>query len=211
MRPNLPNLITAGRVLAAPLVAWLLLDPRPGPRLAAFGLFVAAAVSDLWDGYLARSRGEVTSFGKIVDPLADKLLLLTSLVPLYLLTAREPALAGLPLFDRIPLWAVIVLLGREAVITVLRFGAARRGKVVGARWLGKRKTLAQNIFIGAAILWVAFRTGGIGEPAVGFWAFFRGLHGWFTTAFLALAVALTLISLVTYLAAFSRIFARKYT
>lgn len=211
MRLNLPNLITTGRVAAAPAVAWLLLQPRPGLRIAAFALFLVAALSDLWDGYLARSRGEETSFGQIVDPLADKFLLLATLLPLYVLIGGNRELAGLPLFDRIPLWVVLVLLGRELVITVLRFGAARLGRVVPALELGKRKALAQNIFLGAAILWVAFRSAGVGEPAVGFWAFFRDFHGWFTTVFLIVALALTVVSLVTYLLAFSRIFAREYT
>ena len=75
--------------------------------------------------------------------------------PVLVVTAT---LAGLPLYDVVPLWAVIVLLGREALITVLRFAAARRGEVVSARGIGKRKAVAQNIFIGAAILWVALRT-----------------------------------------------------
>lgn len=204
---NLPNLITVARVVAAPVIAWLLLQPGVSPRLLAFVLFVAAAVSDLWDGYLARRRGQVTHFGKVVDPIADKLLLLATLVPLYILTARHLELAGIPLFGRIPLWAVIVLLGREALITVLRLAAARRGSIVPARTIGKRKAVAQNIFLGAAILWVSFRSPGFGAPEGTAWEAFRAFHGWFTAAFLALAVLLTVVSLVVYLRAFSRIFA----
>ena len=205
---NLPNLITTARVIASPLIAWLLLQPRADLRLAAFVLFVVAAVSDLWDGYLARRRGQVTTFGKLVDPTADKLLLVCTLIPLYLLTARVPALAGLPLFDHVPLWAVLVLLGREALITALRFAAARRGEVVSARRIGKRKAVAQNIFIGAAILWVAFRSFGSAEPTGWFWDLFTQVHGWFTTVFLAAALFLTLLSMMFYLVTFSRIFAR---
>lgn len=211
MSLNLPNLITASRVLAAPVVAWMLLQPRPGLRVAAFALFVVAAVSDLWDGYLARKRGEVTSFGKIADPMADKLLLLCSLVPLYMLTTADPGLANLPVFGGIPLWVVLVLLGREIVVTVLRFTAARRGLVVAARYLGKRKAFVQNIFLGAAILWVGFRSAEVGEPAHGLWTAFHPFHAWFTSSFLVLALALTVVSLFTYLIAFRRIFAREYT
>lgn len=211
MTRNLPNLITAARIVAAPIVAILLLQPRPAPRLLAFVLFVTAAVSDLWDGYLARSRDQVTTFGKLFDPIADKLLLLASLVPLYVVTSRQMELGGLPVFGAIPLWAVLILLGRELLVTVLRLFAARRGRVVAARHLGKRKALAQNIFIGAAILWVSFHTPGFGTPDAGAWTAFSEFHGWFTTAFLTAALVLTVVSAVLYLATFSRIFAGEYS
>ena len=209
MTLNLPNAITTARIGAAPLVAILLLQPRPLFRLAAFVLFVFAAVSDLWDGYLARSRDQVTRFGKMFDPLADKLLLLATLVPLYVLMNSQLGLAGLPVFGAIPLWAVIILLGRELLITTLRFAAARRGRVVAARKLGKRKAVAQNIFLGAAILWVSFRTPG--SPRAHSWIWFSEFHGWFTVAFLAAAIILTVISAAFYLATFSRIFAGEYS
>lgn len=202
-------MITSGRIIAAPVVTLLILQPRPLWRLAAFVLFIVAAVSDLWDGYLARSRGQITSFGKLVDPLADKLLLVATLVPLYALTASRVELAGLPLYDAIPLWAVILLLGRELLITLLRTMAARRGQVVPARRVGKRKAVAQNIFIGAAILWVAFRTPGFSAPTSRAWEWFSGFHGWFTTTFLTAALVLTLASAVLYVMAFSRILARE--
>jgi CDP-diacylglycerol--glycerol-3-phosphate 3-phosphatidyltransferase len=211
MERNLPNLITVARVVASPLVAVLLLQPNLAARLVAFLVFVAAALSDLWDGYLARTRGQVTDFGKIVDPMADKLLLICTLVPLYFVTTANLSLAGIPVFGAIPLWVVLVLLGRELLITLLRLAAARRGEVVSARTLGKRKAVAQNIFIGAAILWVAFRSPGFGEPGGGLWRLFTEVHGWFTAAFLMLALALTVASMVLYLFTFSRIFARGYS
>lgn len=186
----------------------LLLQPRASWRLVAFAVFVAAALSDLWDGHLARSRGQVTSFGKMVDPLADKLLLVATLIPLYALTAQSP-LGGLPVFGAIPLWAVLVLLGRELLITVLRFLAARRGRVVAARRLGKRKAVVQNIFIGAAILWVGFRTPDFEAPETAAWGGFSWFHGWFTSAFLLAALVLTVVSAVLYLATFSRILADR--
>jgi CDP-diacylglycerol--glycerol-3-phosphate 3-phosphatidyltransferase len=209
-RVNLPNVITSGRILAAPLVAVLLLQPRPASRLLAFVLFLVAALSDLWDGYLARSRGQVTSFGKIVDPLADKLLLVATLIPLYAVMSRQLELAGLPLFGAIPLWVVMVFLGRELLITLLRFAAARKGSVVAARGLGKRKALTQNIFIGAAILWVGFRTPGFGAPTAEAWTWFSRFHGWFTTTFLSVALVLTIASAALYLGTFSRILASEH-
>lgn len=208
-RLNVPNLITSGRILAAPLVTVLLLQERPESRFLAFFLFLVAALSDLWDGHLARSRDQVTSFGKIVDPLADKLLLLCTLVPLYMVMSGGLEVATLPLFGAIPLWAVLVLLGRELLITILRLAAARRGRIVPARWLGKRKALAQNIFIGAAILWVAFHTPGFGTPRARVWTWFSEFHGWFTSAWLTAALVLTVISAVLYVTTFSRILVRE--
>ncbi|WP_419949380.1 CDP-alcohol phosphatidyltransferase family protein [Candidatus Palauibacter sp.] len=189
----------------------LLLQPRPLPRIIAFAVFVIAALSDLWDGHLARARGQVTSFGKIVDPLADKLLLVAALLPVYGINLGQSGVGSLPVLGVIPLWAVVVFLGRELLITLLRFLAARRGRVVAALRLGKRKALAQNIFIGSAILWVAFLTPGFAAPATQAWRWFAAFHGWFTTVFLTAAVILTLVSAVTYVGTFSRVMAGRHS
>lgn len=202
-------MITSARIVAAPLVTVLLLQPSAELRFGAFALFLIAALSDLWDGHLARTRDQITTFGKIVDPLADKLLLTATLVPLYWLMSSRSELAGLPVFGIIPLWVVAVFLGREVLITALRFFAANRGDVVAARTLGKRKALAQNIFIGAAILWTGFRSPDFAAPNSAAWAWFGAFHGWFTTAFLTVALLLTVLSLGVYLRTFSRILARE--
>ncbi len=179
--------------------------------MIAFVVFVFAALSDLWDGHLARARGQVTSFGKIVDPLADKLLLVAALIPVYSINLGQEGTPSLPLFRVIPLWAIVIFLGREALITLLRSFAARRGQIVAAQILGKRKALAQNIFIGSAILWVAFLTPGFVAPGGWAWQAFSAFHGWFTTTFLTLAVLLTLASAVTYLGMFSRVMAGRHS
>lgn len=206
---NLPNAITTLRVLLAPVVTVLLFESGVTARLIGFAVFLIAAVSDLVDGALARHREEVTDFGKLVDPLADKLLLVATLIPFLLLTARHPELGGLPVFGGIGLWVLAVFFGRELLITWLRTAAARRGVVVPANTLGKRKALAQNIFIGSMILWIAYRTAattyGWSGPLDRFW---HGLHGWFTTVSLAIALFLTVLSLVVYLVAFRRILRR---
>jgi CDP-diacylglycerol--glycerol-3-phosphate 3-phosphatidyltransferase len=164
---NLPNAITTLRVLLAPVVTVLLFEASASVRLVAFAVFLVAALSDLVDGALARHRAEVTDFGKLVDPLADKLLLVATLIPFYLLTLRVPDLGRLPLFGGIGLWILVVFFGRELVITWLRTAAARRGIVVPATTLGKRKALAQNVFIGSMILWLAYRTAAITEGWTG--------------------------------------------
>ena len=203
---NLPNAITTLRVLLAPVVTVLLFESGSTARFVAFGVFLVAALSDLVDGALARRRGEVTDFGKLVDPLADKLLLVATLIPFFLLTARDPNLRGLPVYDGIALWVLVVFFGREALITWLRTAAARRGVVVPANTLGKRKALAQSIFIGSMILWIAYRTAAVEQGWSGsFDRFWYGLHGWFTTVSLTIALILTVLSLGVYLVAFRRV------
>ena len=187
----------------------LLLQPRPAPRMLAFVIFVVAALSDLWDGYLARSRGQVTTFGKMADPLADKFLLVSALVPVYGINAQQMEQGALPIFGVIPLWAVVVLLGRELLIVLLRFIAAGHGQVVAANSMGKRKAVAQNVFTAAAILWVAFLTPGFTTPGADAWRWFSGFHGWLITACLIAALVLTVVSAARYIRTFSRILASR--
>lgn len=203
---NLPNSITALRIVLAPVATLLLLQPHTTSRLLAMGVFLIAAFSDLADGALARRRGEVTDFGKLVDPIADKLLLVATLVPFYLLTSAHPELGQVPLFGGIGLWILIVIFGREIAVTWMRTGAARRGVVMPAQSAGKYKTLSQNVFIGSMILWVAFRTKtisvGWSGPLNAFWEVF---HGWFTTVSLLVALGLTVYSFIIYLKVFQRL------
>lgn len=200
MNANLPNAVTAARILLTPAVAVLLLRPGMTARVLAFAVFLAAALSDLWDGYLARRRQETTDFGRFADPLADKLLLAACLVPFYYLTATYPELGGLPLLDVVPLWIVAVLLGRELLVTAVRTAAARRGASFPSGPAGKYKAVAQNVFNGAMILWLAFqagaRTNGWGGAA---WRGWEVFHGWFCTVTLLVALALTVYSLAVYL------------
>lgn len=203
---NLPNAITTLRVILAPLVAALLLQPRASARLVAFIVFLVAALSDLVDGALARRRGEITDFGKLVDPVADKLLLVATLVPFWILTNNQPELGGLPIFGGIPLWTLVVFFGREIFITFLRTRAARRGTVVPAMPIGKYKAFAQSVFSGSMIVWLTFRTAAIERGwSGGFARFWEGLNGWFTTISLIVALALTVASLIVYIGAFRNI------
>lgn len=203
---GLPNLLTTARLILAPLLAFLLFRSGLGMHVAAFAVFLAAAASDLWDGYLARRRGEVTDYGKLVDPLADKLLLAAALIPFYVLTTNRPDLAGLPLYGHVPLWVVLVLLGREALVTLLRTAAARIGTVVPASRAGKYKAFLQNVFVGATILWLVFRTGAAERGWGGSgWEAWMAFHGWFVTVVLTVALALTVYSMLLYLGAFGRL------
>lgn len=126
---NLPNILTSLRILFIPVFAWLVLTER---WWWAFGVFVALMITDKLDGDIARSRGLVTDFGKIADPIADKALMITALVTLNI--------AG-PL----PIWITVVIIVRELGITFWRMGMLRNGKVVPASRGGKLKTVLQTV------------------------------------------------------------------
>lgn len=200
---NLPNGITVARIIAAPVIFALILGEGFAALILAFALFVTAAVSDIWDGYLARRRGQITDFGKLLDPIADKLLVVSTFIPFYIASHPRPTAPGpapVPLWGTLPLWVLIVVLGRELLITLFRVFAKRKGVVIAAGREGKGKALFQNLFIGGEILWLAFRARalerGWDSP---FWSFWKAFHGSFVAITLAIAVLLTAYSLVVYL------------
>jgi CDP-diacylglycerol--glycerol-3-phosphate 3-phosphatidyltransferase len=144
---NLPNVLTVLRILAVPVIVVALLDETPNGDALAAGVFALAALTDGLDGYFARSRDAVTTFGKLMDPLADKLLIVAALVSLVSL-------------DRLAAWVAMVIIARELAVTGLRAVAAERGIVIAASWLGKVKTILQVAAVFALIaadpapLWV---------------------------------------------------------
>ncbi len=199
-RSTIPNLITVSRIVLAPVIFLLIFVPTSQARLVAFVLFLVAAFSDLWDGYLARKHGWVSDFGKLFDPIADKLLLVATFVPFYVLTHPVTDMTRFPLLGDLPLWVVLIVFGREALVTAIRWLAARRGAVIPAGRAGKMKALFQNIFIGATILWFALRTAAIARGwGGGFWSFWLAFHGTFLITSLTVAVLLTVYSLLVYL------------
>src|SRR5262245_39898036 len=127
---NLPNALTVLRILLVPVVVVALLDETPNGDAIAAGVFALAAVTDGLDGYIARSRGSITTFGKLMDPIADKLLITASLVALVSL-------------NRVDAWIAMVIIAREFAVTGLRGVAAEQGVVISASWLGKVKTTLQ--------------------------------------------------------------------
>ena len=199
-RLNLPNVITIARILACPAVFFLVFMDSASLRFAAWALFVAAAVSDLWDGYLARKHGLITDLGKLLDPLADKLLLVSTFVPFYILSQSSGPVGPLPFLGPLPLWIVLVILGREFLITVFRSYAARRGVVISAGQAGKYKAFTQNLFIGGLLLWYPLQMISREEGwSGGFWTFWTYLHGGWIALFLSVALLLTIFSLLDYL------------
>jgi CDP-diacylglycerol--glycerol-3-phosphate 3-phosphatidyltransferase len=199
-RLTLPNIITFGRILATPVVAWLVLSEGTGLRFAAFVVFVVAALSDVWDGYLARKHGWVTDVGKLLDPLADKLLLAVTLIPFYFISHRAGEINHVPFWGPLPLWVVLVILGRELLITLFRSYASRRGVVIAAGKSGKYKALVQSLFAGGLLLWYPVQQWALARGFDGpIWAVWSLIHRSWIGVTLALALLLTIYSMLDYL------------
>ena len=164
---NLPNYLTFARIIIVPLLVVVLLTSVAESWIGVSGyalaivIFLAAAFTDIFDGYLARRRNQVSTLGKFLDPIADKLLVSAALIVLV-----EKHLA--------PSWAVVIILGREFIVTGLRAVAASEGIVIQAQSIGKLKMWAQCVSIVALL--VAAANGnppvsnfGLDYPAIRFW------------------------------------------
>lgn len=200
-RLTLPNIITVARIAVCPVIFALAMAPGVGERLWAFVLFVIAGLSDVWDGYLARRYGWITDMGKLLDPLADKLLLAATFIPFYLISHRGGDFAELPWWGPLPLWVVVLIFGRELLITVFRSYAARKGVVIAAGVSGKRKALMQNLFIGGLLFWypVHMWAATRGWEGLAPWRLWAMFHGAWIAITLAVALILTLYSMLDYL------------
>ena len=164
---NLPNYLTFARIVVVPLIVVVLLTPLAESWLGVSGyaaavvLFLAASLTDILDGYFARRRDQVSTLGKFLDPIADKLLISAALIVLV-----EKHLA--------PSWAVVVILGREFIITGLRSVAATEGIVIQAQTLGKIKMWAQCVAVVALLIAAAngnppVSNFGLDYPFIRFW------------------------------------------
>ena len=199
-RSDIPNVITVARIVVTPLVFLLILPESAALRFLAFALFLVAAISDLWDGYLARKHGWISDFGKIWDPIADKLLVAATFIPFWIISHGDSNLAYLPYWGVLPLWVVIVIFGREILITTVRSVLASRGRVLPAGKAGKHKAVWQNIFVGATIFWYAMVVAAErGGWTSGLYELFRAFVEILVAVSLLVAVLLTVYSMVVYL------------
>jgi CDP-diacylglycerol--glycerol-3-phosphate 3-phosphatidyltransferase len=199
-KQTIPNVITVGRIVLTPFVAWLMFIPTFTARLISFIIFLIAAFSDLVDGNLARKHGWISDFGKLMDPIADKLLLFCTLIPFHILSHQLEAYNKMPFIGVLPFTIVAIIIGRELLVTFIRSIAAKRGIVIPAGKEGKLKAVFQNIFIGVTIFWLALRVGAethVYNETV--WSYWQNFHGAIWIATLAVAVYLTVYSLVVYL------------
>jgi len=187
---NLPNSITLTRIAAIPLLIWILCTPRfagehTGEReILASAVFILASITDGIDGYLARKRGQITTMGILLDPLADKLLVAAAFITLV---QFNPAL--------VPAWMAVVVIGREFLVSGLRSIAASGGFTIEASELGKFKMVVQIVSVVAVILdhrWKEW-------PVYGNFIF--PVH-WIAFAAIWFVVCVSLISAIDYFAAF---------
>lgn len=136
---NLPNTVTGARVLLIPVVVLLMADPTPIRSVFSATIFLLASITDLLDGYLARRRSQITIIGKLLDPVADKLLILSGLIVLVSV-------------GRVSAWIAIVIIGRDLAVTGLRALASSQGMVIAADSWGKIKMSLQIIAVTLLLL-----------------------------------------------------------
>ena len=167
---NLPNKLTVLRVIMVPFFVFFMLTDVGGPanKWIALVLFCVASLTDMLDGKIARARNLVTNFGKFMDPLADKLLVCSAMICFIEL-------------EKLPAWFVIIIIGREFIISGFRLIAAENGVVIAANYWGKFKTVSQMIMI----ILLLIDLGGVFDIL--------------EQIFIWLSLALTVISLITYI------------
>ncbi|MCP9449280.1 MAG: CDP-diacylglycerol--glycerol-3-phosphate 3-phosphatidyltransferase [Nitrospira sp.] len=142
---NLPNVLTLGRILLIPIFVLVFMEPTPDRSFLAAVIFTAAAVTDLLDGYIARRTGQITKLGKLLDPIADKLLVLSALILLVNV-------------DRVGALVAILIIARELTVTGIRAMAAGERMIIAAQAMGKYKMALQVVAIVLLILdgtWLA--------------------------------------------------------
>lgn len=187
---NLPNILTLLRIAIIPVLVAILMSPSRLAGFSAAALFAVASITDWLDGYLARRMGIETTFGKFLDPIADKLIVMSALIMI------------LP-FDRAPAWMVLVIIGREIIITGLRGIASTEGIVIPASDLGKYKTIFQIVAILGLLLHYDYHWFfGISHPLL-----VVNMHniGMF---YLWIATILTIWSGVDYMGRFVKVFTK---
>lgn len=182
---NLPNKLTVLRIALAFIFIPFLFINGLAAKIAAFAIFMIASFTDLLDGYLAKKNNQVTDFGRLMDPVADKILILSAFLAFVEM--------GL-----VPAWMVLVIIFREAAVTGLRLLALSKGRVISADSGGKHKTVSQVVVIGLILLLLIFREAG--PRIMDFWsprteAIYRDA----ILVLMAITVVLTLISGISYL------------
>ncbi|MCI6277241.1 MAG: CDP-diacylglycerol--glycerol-3-phosphate 3-phosphatidyltransferase [Clostridium sp.] len=183
---NLANKLTILRIFLVPVfLIFIAIKGIPYGTFIATGIFILASLTDKLDGYIARSRNQITRFGKFMDPLADKLLVTSALISLVE-------------FQVIPSWAAIIIIAREFAVSGLRTIAASEGIVIAASYWGKLKTVIQIVTIVILLLKINISTSITLTNALNSSAFFRAFFDYVPNIALAAAVIITMISGVDY-------------
>ena len=183
---NLANKLTMIRIFLVPVfLVFITVKDIPYGSIIATVIFIIASLTDQLDGYIARSRNQITNFGKFMDPLADKLLVTAALVSLVELKL-------------VPGWAVVVILAREFAVSGLRTLAASDGIVIAASWWGKIKTVTQMIAIIILLLKVNINTSANAISLVNNNSFLSGFFTYVPETIMFIAVLITIISGIDY-------------
>ena len=232
---NLPNWLTAGRIVAAPFIAWLPFSGSSSYRFIAWALFAIAAITDYVDGYLARSRAQETDLGRLLDPFADKLLIVATLIPMFVLTGsgtdlslvsplhtsmvagtvgpvmKTSGLAAFPFVTPLgliglPWWIPVLILGREVYMSIFRQIARSRGVVISAIGPAKWKTAMQLVWVGSAYFWFFIATVAMNRGWTGAgWRYFAYFNGIVGVFMMVGATALTIYSLWLYMGRYGKL------
>lgn len=180
---NLPNRLTLLRIALSFVLILVLLVPGLAAKIAALLVFAAAALTDLWDGRIARRQKIVTDFGVLMDPIADKVLVLSAFVAFVQLQV-------------VAAWMVVLIATREFLVTGLRLFALGKGQVLPAEAAGKHKTVSQMVAISLTLLYLVARETVHTGPAAEWWVRFGPLA---IDVLMLLTVALTLTSGISFL------------
>jgi len=180
---NLPNKLTISRIILTFVFMYFLFARWAGAKGCAFLTFLVASLTDYYDGHLARTKGQITDFGKFMDPIADKILVLAAFLSFVQMSL-------------IPAWTVVVIIAREVTVTGMRIFALGRGTVLQAEEAGKHKTVSQMVTIFLILIFLMFKGA---AQYLSFWN--RTTEVWFLDAIFILiliTVVLTLASGVSF-------------
>ncbi len=183
---NLANKLTLGRIFLVPIfLIFIAAKGIPYGTFIATFVFILASLTDKLDGYIARSRNQITNFGKFMDPLADKLLVTSALVSLVELHV-------------VPSWAAVIIIAREFAVSGLRTVAASEGNVIAASWWGKIKTVIQIVAIIVLLLQVNIGSLKSLQQIVDNSEFLTWFFTYIPQVLIAVAVIITIISGIDY-------------
>ena len=184
---NLPNKLTVGRLLLTVIFLAVIFSRIPYHQTIALALFIAASMTDYYDGMIARRDKQITNFGILMDPLADKILTCSAFIAFIEL-------------QQMPAWMVVVIVARELAITGLRLLAASQHLVLAAEGWGKHKTLSQVVAIISVLTLMSYEQwGALGQGVFGWKIGAQSWVYWFTSAARWVTVILTLFSGSVYL------------
>jgi len=144
---NIANKLTISRVVLAVIFIWFLFIKGPGAKFMAMAVFLIACVTDYYDGYIARKTNSITAFGKLMDPIADKILVLGAFLAFVEM-------------EIVPAWMVVIIISRELVITGIRVLALSQNKIMAAETGGKHKTVSQTVAVISILIFLIIRDSG---------------------------------------------------